>query len=328
MGLVTLLAGILVITVNAELIKGDVTIRPGAPDAEWSCTLQPKDSATFTVTVVQSEMVNGILYVLKQVPASQIIPPGQDVIWSGGPTVFNIVNESSRAMRTTAKTTCVWGPSGGGGGGHGQPPPEIRGSAIGTADLKIAHVAWCLTPLIQEASINNAINWTVSLVNDQGNTVQGLNVNFLLSAVNVNQGATWVVEPVIGSGPMLPGTVKSAEPSKGRLQVEYVYFGKKMSDTSGELGFVNIDKLQYQAGSKKSWKDMPTSLEITRGTTVEFKVLKKPENINWPTGRPIWTGISGSGDDATKCFDEVGSYSFSVKCGNIVYGTVLVVDQK
>ena len=215
---------------HAANYTGSVTIRPMAPTASWTKTLQPKDSATFSVTVINTE--SG--YRLKSGPTAEIT--GQDILWTGGPTTFNVVNEAPEESSTQAKVACVWEPYGT-GGGHGPRPPDINGLATGTAQLKVAHIEWgAMTPLVQVADGASTIAWEVKLVNDSGDLVSGISVTFTLSAGN----GAWQISPSSGPGPRLNGTVLSAVSSRGSLKVDYTYFGKAKSSTSGEILFVRV----------------------------------------------------------------------------------------
>lgn len=100
-----MLTGLIAFTADfchAANYSGNVTIRPRSPTASWTQALQPKDSATFSVTVINTE--SG--YRLKSGPTAEIA--GQDILWTGGPTTFNVVNEAPEASSTQAKVTCVW----------------------------------------------------------------------------------------------------------------------------------------------------------------------------------------------------------------------------
>ena len=160
-----MLTGLIAFAANfghAANYSGNVTIRPMSPTASWTCTLQPKDSATFSVTVINTE--SG--YRLKSGPTPQIT--GQDILWTGGPTTFNVVNEAPEVSSTEAKVTCVWGPiPGGGGGGGGAELQDIYGWATGLVDLAIGEIRWTFQPesRLSAMGADNNITYDVRVVN-------------------------------------------------------------------------------------------------------------------------------------------------------------------
>ena len=178
---------------------------------------------------------------MKSGPAAQITPKGKDWAWAGGPTTFYVLNESPEAGTTVATVSCVWGPVG--GQGPGPTPPDIPGLAVGTAELKIAHIKWDIAPKVQLPDGESEINWAIELVNDNNNQVD-VPVAFTLSAVNVSPAADWTIEPESGAGPELDGTVVSADPSRGNLRVDYTYFGAEKNSTSEEIKFAEVQSIQ------------------------------------------------------------------------------------
>jgi len=277
---------------HAANYSGNVTIRPMSPTALWSCTLQPKDTAAFSVTVIHTE--SG--YRLKSGPTAQIT--GQDVLWTGGPTTFHVVNESPEVASTVAKVTCVWEPYGG-GPGPGPRPPDIYGEATGTAQLKVGHIEWSLMPTIQ--AVDNAINWDVKLVNDYGALVSGMTVNFTLSAVNVSPAASWTIQPEGGPGPALSGTVSSSGGSRGNLKVNYTYFGKAKSSTSGQITFVEVESLLPDVGQEiddgdgdPDTKTFVVDISINAGDVVTVTATPNP-SVDESDLPDCWTLTGGIG---------------------------------
>jgi hypothetical protein len=87
--------------------------------------------------------------------------------------------------------------------------------------------------------------------------------------------------------------------------------------------------LQYRIGGG-SWANLPDPLGVVTGTTVEFKALPQPSGASWPPDKPVWTGASGSGDQASQTFSTLSANATDYKlvtaeCGNTVTGRVIVV---
>ncbi|MBU4429891.1 MAG: hypothetical protein KKE37_11135, partial [Verrucomicrobia bacterium] len=195
----------------------------------------------------------------------------------------------------------------------------------GTAELKIAHIEWALSPIVQVADGESEINWEVKLVNDYGELVD-MEVTFTLSAVNVSPAADWTISPESGPGPDLWGTVVSADSSKGQLKVAYNYFGEAKDSVSDPMWFVQVDRLQYRFSATNAWADMPDPLYVCKDKTVDFKAIKKPDTApSWPSGKPVWTGASGAGDYASQTFTTPGTNLVTAECGNTVTGKVVAI---
>ncbi|MBU4428449.1 MAG: hypothetical protein KKE37_03730, partial [Verrucomicrobia bacterium] len=209
----------------------------------------------------------------------------------------------------------------------GPRPPDIDGLATGTAELKIAHIEWALSPIVQVADGESEINWEVKLVNDYGELVD-MEVTFTLSAVNVSPAVDWTISPESGPGPDLWGTVVSADPSQGQLKVAYNYFGKAKDSVSDPMWFVQVDRLQYRLSATNAWADMPDPLYVCKNKAVDFKAIKKPNTApSWPSGKPVWGGqAAGSGvDETTVSGWGPGTNYVTAECGNTVTGKVVVV---
>lgn len=88
--------------------------------------------------------------------------------------------------------------------------------------------------------------------------------------------------------------------------------------------------LQYRIGTN-AWANMPDPLVVAKDTPVDFLAIKTPTNVpSWPSGKPVWSGATGSGDQAVKTFDTVSASTTDYKivtaeCGNTVSGRVIVL---
>lgn len=292
--------------------SGHVTIRPSSPSAvPWERTLQPLETASFSVTVINKE--SG--YCLISGPSFSITGNG-NVLWTGGPTSFYVSNESRHERWTQAEVTCVWTPCGE-GGGEGEPPEDITGHAVGRAELKIADIVWETNPDLQAIG-GNSINWVVKLVDEYGQ-LSYVPTYFAMSS----QCGYWEIQPEGGNGPQLSGAVQSTQWSKNCLRVDYSYFGRTRYSESPELTFVEIEKMQYRMDG--TWADVPDVIYACAGTNVSFKVLPLPPDAGWPEGKPVWTGASGSGSELTETFSQPGTNLVTAECGNTVTAKVFIL---
>ena len=116
-------------------------------------------------------------------------------------------------------------------------------SAVGTAELKIAHIELEITPTVQVSDGESEIVWDIKLFNDNLELVSGPGIgpDFSMNAVNVSPAADWTIEPESGAGPELDGTVVSGDPSRGNLRVDYTYFGAEKNSVSEEIAFVKME---------------------------------------------------------------------------------------
>jgi hypothetical protein len=80
---------------------------------------------------------------------------------------------------------------------------------------------------------------------------------------------------------------------------------------------VEIEKIQYRLGSSNAWADIPIPLLVAKGTTVEFRAMPRPSDAEWPSGKPTWSGATGSDAHASRMFDTAGCFLVSAECGNV-----------
>ncbi len=318
--------------VSAMVTNKTVTIKPSDPVAlDWDVTLQPKDTANFTVNIVNSEVINGVTYVKSGGPWYKIVPDGPAWSWKGGPTSFTLCNQSPELATASVVVSCKWSRVSSGGGGVGT-PDYILGSASASADLKVGHIEWQTGP--SPLPVFDKITWTVKLVKENGQLVEGMSPQFNMSPVNVTPPCLWVVEPAYAPGPQLSGTVTATNGSKGKLRVDYDYFGvAKYSICPSNLAFVCVDKLRYRTATNASWIDVPTTGVVYLATNeVDVLALREPSDVPWPAGKPVWGGCAdGSGTDQVHVALTPGTVNNVIaECGNVKTGAfaVLKVDLK
>ena len=93
----------------------------------------------------------------------------------------------------------------------------INGSASALADLRIGHIEWVTgtSPM----PVFGQISWTVKLLKENGQLVEGMSPRFNMSAVSVTPPCSWEISPNTGPGPELDGSVTATNGSKGKLRV-------------------------------------------------------------------------------------------------------------
>jgi hypothetical protein len=95
---------------------------------------------------------------------------------------------------------------------------------------------------------------------------------------------------------------------------------------------VNVNKIQY-FDPDTGWTDPPL-LYVHLGTTVQFKAIKDPAGVSWPSGKPVWSGssgASGSGETISVGFNmlsaSISDYKTVVaSCGSDVTVNVIVYE--
>ena len=314
--------------VSAMVTNKTVTIKPSDPVApDWDVTLQPKDTANFTVNIVNSEVINGVTYVKSGGPWYKIVPDGPAWSWKGGPTSFTLCNQSPELATASVVVSCKWSRVSSGGGGGVGTPDYIPGSASASADLKVGHIEWQTGP--SPLPVFDEITWTVKLVKENGQLVEGMSPQFNMSPVNVTPPCLWVVDPVAAPGPQLSGTVTATNGSKGKLRVDYDYFGvAKYSICPSNLAFVCVDKLRYRTATNASWIDVPTTGVVYLATNeVDVLALREPSDVPWPAGKPVWGGCAGgSGTDQVHVALTPGTVNNVIaECGNVKTGAFAVL---
>jgi hypothetical protein len=95
------------------------------------------------------------------------------------------------------------------------------------------------------------------------------------------------------------------------------------------VGF-NLEKLQwYDDGT---WTDVSGTMYVTQGTQVTFRAVRDNPYVQWPAGKPAWSGSSGaSGTGVTKTvtFNALSSdltdyKTVTAECGNSKTANVVV----
>ena len=67
-------------------------------------------------------------------------------------------------------------------------------------------------------------------------------------------------------------------------------------------------------------------LIVAKDTKVEFLAIKTPTAApSWPAGKPVWSGASGSGGQASNTFSTAGTNYVYAECGNTVTGVIFVI---
>ena len=313
---------------GAMVTNKTVTIKPSDPvEPPWVVTLQPKDTANFTVNIVNSEVINGVTYVKTGGPWYKIDPDGPAWSWKGGSTSFTLCNESPELAAASVVVSCRWSAVSSGGEGGGAAPDGIYGSASALADLRVADIEWVTgtSPM----PVFDEISWTVKLLKENGQLVEGMSPQFNMSAVNVTPPCSWEISPNTGPGPELDGSVTATNGSKGKLRVDYDYFGiAKHSICQSNLAFVCVDKLQYRTATNQAWIDAPTGIVFLATNAVDLLALRKPTDEPWPAGKPVWGGCAGgSGMDQVHAALTPGTVSSATaQCGNVKSVTFCVLN--
>lgn len=86
-----------------------------------------------------------------------------------------------------------------------------------------------------------------------------------------------------------------AEVNPGNVPGKYKLRATSKDNTNfyDEVTFVVVGMqfpLQYKIGTN-SWTDMPDPLYVYKDTSVDFKAVKIPSDVNWSSGKPIWGGL-------------------------------------
>ncbi|MCG2680494.1 MAG: hypothetical protein L6455_11105, partial [Kiritimatiellae bacterium] len=201
----------------------------------------------------------------------------------------------------------------------GDPSNDVKYTANFTAYYDLGLPALWIQPLLTNVCINSS------------------NVTFWLTTNSyVTNGVTWSLTPEgLSNGAALTDYASNAVVNVGGVATTYVVRATANENTniygSAALNVVKAGSpLQYKIGAN-AWADMPDPLYVSKDTTVEFKAVKVPINVGWPSGKPVWGGVvSGSGK-------ETNSYTFATlsmngtdyklamaECGNTVTGQVLI----
>ncbi len=59
---------------------------------------------------------------------------------------------------------------------------------------------------------------------------------------------------------------------------------------------------------------------------MDFLAIPRPANAQWPDGKPVWGGASGSGNQATRIYDTAGQFWVTAECENVVTGAIVAVE--
>jgi len=164
-------------------------------------------------------------------------------------------------------------------------------------------------------------------------------IRFTVTGTNLTNGVTWALDPDLsgsGGATMQSNNWYSRDVYPGNIATNYTIRVDPIGNTNRfdevDLGVVGVQSpLQYKIGTN-SWADIPDPLYVCKGTTVDFKAIKVPANVAWPSDKPEWGGlVSGSGVDSNSyTFSTVSTNSTDYKeitsqCGNTITGRVLVV---
>ncbi len=76
---------------------------------------------------------------------------------------------------------------------------------------------------------------------------------------------------------------------------------------------------------KEDWRMKTEPLIVAKDMTVNFLAIKTPAAPSWPDGKPVWSGASGSGDQASNTFSAAGTNYVYAECGNTVTGVIFVI---
>ncbi len=103
------------------------------------------------------------------------------------------------------------------------------------------------------------------------------------------------------------------------------------SSKTTKIAVIEVEKIQYKIGSG-DYADVPNPLIVAKGADVNFKAIKSPAVVTWPSGKPVWGGeASGTGETTSVTFNTTSINSTDYKtvtaeCGNTVTANVIVFD--
>jgi len=92
---------------------------------------------------------------------------------------------------------------------------------------------------------------------------------------------------------------------------------------------IKIAELQWKDGD--NWWTVSDTLTVVKGGSITFKAIPDPNDKSFPPNRPEWTGssgtsgASGTGEEKTVTFNELGTKTVTATCGNSKSATVQVV---
>ena len=291
--------------------SGSLTLTPLWPDQCWPCSLSRYETGTLTIAIVYEGWANNRLYRFTSSSFPQLSGQGDSFVWVGSGSglsgSYHITNTRGQKVdQVNVTATCRWDPVGSGGSGGGQ-DMHIDGSGTG---------------------IGSALGYYWNEANEHVKPVGEWETVYAWYGVGVPSPSSWTVI----SGPMtvsdydteadVHGTGISG--SENDAVVKSVSDATSDSDTES-FTFVGVDSLKYRIGSGGSWAVIPNPLVVSNGTAADFKAINAPSGAPWPSGKPVWSGASGSGDQASQTFTTPGTNLVTVECGNVLTGSVVVI---
>jgi hypothetical protein len=90
---------------------------------------------------------------------------------------------------------------------------------------------------------------------------------------------------------------------------------------------VKVASLQYSVDGGATFQPVSGPvLNLKHGTDVNIQAMRDPYNVDWPTGKPTWDGVTSSDGDIATISSGAGSYDVKAECGNEETVTVNIVD--
>jgi hypothetical protein len=213
------------------------------------------------------------------------------------------------------------------------PSVTVPGDAISASPSASAEASTAFLNEHANCSTGTPTTWSWSIASVQKKNAQG---TYEDATHNLSLGAAATSSPTLSGS--LPSTgvyritlsVTATLPTQGTSCPGNTISGT--SSVSYSVTVVNISKLQYRLSDEDDYADVPSPLIVAVGQSVEFKALPDPQDADWPTNKPQWSGSSGvSGTGGTKSVEfstasttVIDYKTVTVECGNEVTANVLV----
>lgn len=233
----------------AQNLEGELEISPSAPTASWpesdqSNDLAPNYTATISVTVVESEEVDGVNYTLSSGPDATTGSSDSNVVWTESGTTFSITNTAKDTASASMTLTCIWSPERGEGeGGEGTGPKDIPGRADADVHLLDSVVQWNFDRTLQWADGEKSLGFTVTVTDDNGYGLENWSLNAFKTTEANPSDASWGFFPVASNGPawIVSSTIVSPTPSKGKVKIEYNDGSDEQRKSLEEVAFFLVE---------------------------------------------------------------------------------------
>ena len=171
---------------------------------------------------------------------------------------------------------------------------------------------------------------TVSYEIDPGDTSFHITTQQVITAVTSPAGAT---APTISADNMrvtwhsagvytvkITVNITSSDGQSGHTPIV------KSETVTESVTVVAVKRIDFKWGTT-DWTDItthPTNF-VPINTIVNFRAIPDPADATWPGSKPVWTGATASGADASQTYPTPGVSTVSAECGNLVQGKMCAV---